>query len=83
MSHGGLICDRGLRTYNGGKLARLYRVLLGDVAGRILVSLLSLKAEDGEHTESPSQSCFLDTPSLRQCIPNPFIVEKESFPKSI
>lgn len=47
-------------------------------------SLLAFpQAGGGEQSESPSQWCFLDTPSLRQCVPNLFIIEKGGFPKPV
>lgn len=48
------------------------------MAQRILVHLLSLRAEDGKRSESPSK-CVPDTLSLRQHVPNPSIIEIQAF----
>lgn len=74
----GNLPNGGLRIYIKENSARLYGILQGEVAERILVPLLSLRAEDGKRSESPSK-CVPDTLSLRQCVPNPFIIENQAF----
>lgn len=81
-ARGGTLLNGDLRTCIRGRSVRLYGLLQGAVAERILVSLLPLRAEDRKRSESPSQ-CVLDTSSLRRYVPNPLIVENQSFPKPV